>query len=1703
MNENMNHHQQLESYLAGQMTLAEQREFEKHTQMCTSCRTELEKFAALEADVSKLPRAIKPGRDLWHEIEARLEPGSGTPGRQKHRFPGATVNILKLRLSNSYIRAAAAVFLLAAAGSILFLLRSSKPEKQELQLGERQTLSTTIEKPTAREPRLQSRVENETESLAQNQGPEIGPPSGTEIPTGNERGFFTFLKTSFVRFTEHLPNDRVYLQLDKPFYQPGETVWFQAYVRNEEDLLPSRQSDILHVELINPKGTIAQQVLLVANDGVASGDFDLDESLVGGIYKLKAYTNWQRNLPDPFYFEKEIQVQNVTLPRLKMNLEFERKAFGAGDKVVATFGATTLDNKPLGKHDFRYVVKIDGKKFLDKIDQTDRSGMAYVSFDLPRDLSATDGLLGILIDHEGQIESISRSIPIVLNKINLTLYPEGGDLVNGIESRVAFQALNEFNKPADVEGIVVTQNGQEVTRFTSFHQGMGTFRLTPRAGISYFVKITKPVEISSTFSVPEALPKGFTLALRKNSHWQVTFDVGSTENEEMSLVGQMRGRIYFTKRFTAHSGRTSVSVPTQNSPAGVLQATLFDRDGIERAERLVFINKPSQLKIEICTNKEKYLPREKVELTIKAADARGVRLPANVSLAVVNDKLISFADDKSGNILAKMLLEPDLKERVEEPNFYFNPKEPKADEALDYLMMTRGWRRFTWQQVMVENLPEIKYRPERAVIAGTVVDGITGVPVANATVSIAGTDRSMTTDDNGKFLFKYTNADFLVELLVNKEQFGKCRIRVSELTDTLRCELWKEGNPVRLAGKLPNQARTSVNNGKIVGKITDAKTGEPLIGANVIVLGTTRGGVTDADGKFTIIGVPTGTHSLRANLVGYQELEITNATISSDETTTLNFRLVSSEVALPSVVITADQKRVNPSITSSTQTVSANAVGKIRDVKEVQDVAKLQAGAATQHNNLFLRDGRANEAQYLVDGLRGNNVVGNAGLAGRQVYRGNYRYYRARVFPAPAYSSEENPAVRNDFRSTIFWKGDIVLDRTGKTIVSFYNSDEVTSFRAIVEGISTSGLVGRAEKTYYTQLPFSMGVKVPVEVSMGDRVSIPLTLSNNTDREITVVPNLKPPKSWKLLIPPGTLGQRLEAGTTKTLYVPYEVLNVAGKDTFEASFESAGLRDAFQQEVVVGEKGFPQAYSFSGSERKNSYSFALNQPVNGTVHAKLTLYPSVTSNLILGIEAMFQEPGGCFEQASSRNYPNVIALRYLQEYDIKDAGLTSRVTKLLNDGYKRLTGFETKDRGYEWFGAVPPHEALTAYGLLEFKDMEPVYASIDKAMVERTAKWLLNRKDGRGGFLRNQKALDAFGKASPEITNAYIVYSLAEAGYTDIKTELNSAYNAVTHNQDPYQLALIANASYSLNDREHGSEVIKCLLRAQQIDGSWTGMSKSITQSSGLSLKIETSSLAILALLKAGNPQPDALTAGVKFILSSRSGYGGFGSTQGTILALKALTEYAKFSQQTSESGTVNVSLDGTLIASKSYAAGEREAIEVDGLEQSIPTDGKNHTVTIDLAGSEHPLPHSMLVSWNTTLPSSSESTKVSLRTGLSQHSVRMGETVRLKATLTNVTSDGLPMTIAIVGIPGGLSAQPWQLKELQEKKIVDFYEVIGRYVAFYYRQMLPNEKREINLDLKAEIPGTYESPASSAYLYYTNEYKSWSSAGNIEISEP
>ncbi len=1422
------------------------------------------------------------------------------------------------------------------------------------------------------------------------------------------------MKQKLNEYNKQLPEDRVYVTLDKPLYEPGETVWLSAFVRDGQSLKPSTKSDIVYVELINPKGAVEQKINLVARNGVAAGDFAFDAEAAGGLYKIRAYTNWMKNDANYQVFERDIQVQEVVLPNLKMKLDFEKKAFGAGDEVVAKLILNTNENKPLANHAIRFVANLGGNKFLEKTETTDEEGMHYIHFNLPADLATNDGLLNVMIDYNGSTESVSRSIPIVLNKIALDLFPEGGDLVTGLESNVAFRARNEFGKPADIEGVVLTEKGSQVASFTSFHQGMGAFRFNPQPGEKYVVKITKPAGINAAYALPEALPRGYVMNVDNSKKDELSVTVNSTEMGELSLIAQVRGKICYTTFINANKGVNRITVPTASFPAGVAQLTLFDPKGIARCERMTFVNKDKQLNITVETDKEKYQPREKVKMTLTVKDESGMPMPASLSLAVVNDQLLSFADDKSGNLLSQLLLQQDITGKVEEPAFYFDPKEEKAGRALDFLLMTAGWRRFTWEQVMA-GTPQVSYQGERAIVSGTVLDAYTGKPVANAKLKING-GVEYQADANGTFTFNNLDLSKPTALTISALSYNQQQLQLTSYAQNQVYYIY----PVNY---YPQQtwSRTSKSGGM---KRMDAPMPASVPARDVEVMGA----------------------------------------VAEEENMVVDFL---NEVAMPGEAQVADKP-----------------VMRAKDEKKKEDLDDKTAVKVIDAREGFF-------------GM-GDSVSGERMLGPQNQRAGGTVYYRAREFAAPVYSKQETVETRTDFRSTIYWNPAVEVDRTGKKVVEFYASDDITSFRTTVEGIGKDGTAGRAEKNFFTQLPFAMTTKIPVEVATEDRVSIPLTLKNNTDKPLGGALTIIAPDGLKSLAEVPSV-QTIMPGVAKTIYLDYEVLDKIGYGEFTIAFKACGLGDAFTQKIRIAPKGFPVAASFSAQEKEKEFSFEPKNLVKGSLQIKFTAFPNVVSDLMAGVAGILQEPYGCFEQTSCTAYPNAMVLDYLNATESKDDKTISRATGLLDRGYKRLTTFEASEKGYEWFGANPAHEGLTAYGLMEFTDMKKAGQDVDQGMIDRTAAWIMSRKDGKGGFRREQHAYHDFGRISDDILNAYIVFALAESGYTDIRKEYETSYKKAAETQDPYMLAMMTNASYSLNETKKGNDMMDMLAKKQAENGSWTGTTHSITYSQGQSLTIETTSLGILALLKSPDMNASALSSAVQFLVGSRSGSGVFSSTQGTILALKALTEYAKFSKKTNESGTIEVYVDGKKAAVKSYQAGERGAIVIDSLEKFVSGNGR-HNVKVKYVGVKNPLPYSVAVNWNTSLPESDEECAVGLVTKLASRTAKVGETVRLTSTITNRKNENIPSTMAIIGIPAGFTVQPWQLKELQEKKVFDYYEIKGNNIAIYYRGMKAGDVKEINLDLKAEMPGEYDAPASSAYLYYTNEFKCWTSMDKVTI---
>jgi len=499
---------------------------------------------------------------------------------------------------------------------------------------------------------------------------------------------------------------------------------------------------------------------------------------------------------------------------------------------------------------------------------------------------------------------------------------------------------------------------------------------------------------------------------------------------------------------------------------------------------------------------------------------------------------------------------------------------------------------------------------------------------------------------------------------------------------------------------------------------------------------------------------------------------------------------------------------------------------------------------------------------------------------------------------------------------------------------------------------------------------------------------------------------------------------------------------------------------------------------------------------------------------------MLREPGGCFEQSSSSNYPNVLILSYLKETDQALPEVEKRARGMLTNGYNKLTSFEcklpqdqAKRRGYEWFGGVaPPHEALTAYGLLEFRDMATVHP-VDQAMVDRTRQYLLSQRDGKGGFKRNPQTLDTFGRAPQHITNAYIVWALTEAGGNDnLDAELGALTKQAQDSKDAYFLALAGNSLVNRQRTADGAKVLKKLAGLQKADGHLDGTETSITSSGGRELQIETTGLSILAWLKANRPADfnENVQKAVKWIGQQRGGFGGFGATQSTILAPKALIAYAKGNRRTAEAGPLSLFVGQAKqpVAVKAFPAGTQEALVVDLPKEDLLHAGQN-SLRLEITGKKNHFPYTLAWSYNTLKPANLDNCPVHLTAKLDRAKANEGETVRLTAAVENRSGKGQGMAVAILGLPGGLALPPdmKQLKEMTRLRdndtkpgLISAWELRGRELVLYWRDLAPDQKIEVNVDLICRIPGEYRGPASRAYLYYNADRKFWTDPLSIAI---
>jgi hypothetical protein len=484
-----------------------------------------------------------------------------------------------------------------------------------------------------------------------------------------------------------------YIQTSKDIYEIGEDLWFKVYLLDAHSLVPSLLSKTLYLQLLNEstKKAVWEEKYEIQN-GFSYGRIFLAKTLPEGDYLLAAYTpNSFYNDTTEFKAVRRIKLKADIISVPFINAEFDKAFYNLNDSVrvkVALASAQT-DSIP---GEVTAIIKHENKKLRKIVVKTPINGNSIITFPLQNINEHLE--VDLNVNHKERNELIKMVVPSKADPIQFDIFPEGGYLVSGIKSKIAFKAVNIKGEPLEVSGDLFEDN-MPILEFKSQHAGMGSFVFKPETGKKYKIRLSEP-SIDSTFFLPEMHPEGVVIQLTARDEKSLTLKVTQSPTlppDVIYLRLQCRGIVY---------GMTSaelknellIKIPTEELPQGVYEITLYNGECHPVAERLVYINQDQKLNISASISEGIYPVRGKAILKITVKDKYGQPVVANLGISVFDRHYQNKSD--SDNILSHIYLSEQLNGRIYNPSFYFDNDRKDSDGALDLLLLTQGWRKYTW-----------------------------------------------------------------------------------------------------------------------------------------------------------------------------------------------------------------------------------------------------------------------------------------------------------------------------------------------------------------------------------------------------------------------------------------------------------------------------------------------------------------------------------------------------------------------------------------------------------------------------------------------------------------------------------------------------------------------------------------------------------------------------------------------------------------------------------------------------------------------------------------------------------------------------------------------------------------------------------------------------------------------------------------------
>lgn len=867
--------------------------------------------------------------------------------------------------------------------------------------------------------------------------------------------------TQLQKYTDNYPTEKVYLHLDKPYYAVGDLIYFKAYTTVGGKHQPSGLSKILYVDLINEKDSVKQALRLPMTAGISWGSFALADTLQEGNYRIRAYTQYMRNFGEDYYFDQTISVGNAISNTVFTSVNYKFVNTNGLQQINAVINYADLDNKPYANKPVTYNVQLDFRTVLKGKGTTDGNGNLSINFSNPQPASLKSGRIITSITTEDK-KVVVKTLPVkaTSNDVDVQFFPESGNLVNGIRSKVAFKAVGADGLGIDIKGSVFNSQNTEIAKISSQHLGMGSFPLFPENGKTYTAKIAFPDGSEKSYDLPKASDQGFVISINNNDPEYINLRVAvgtetfkQKQNTDIMVVGQSGGEAYYTAKSKLESQTFSARIPKSRFPSGIAQFTLFSQEGEPLNERIIFVNNPDQLKVDI-TSAEITAPRQKVNFNFTAQNKAKVPVVGSFSVAVTDETKVPVNADKESTILSNLLLTSDIRGYIEQPGYYFTQQNEKITSDLDVLMLTQGYHRFAWRMLMGNSFPQLAYQPEQSMSIAGMVKTLGGKPVAKSKVTLFTTSKGTflldtVTDANGRFKFDgLIFPDSIRFVIQARGANGKKNVEIT-LDQVPPQFVTKNKNAPDvsvnynrdLAGYLKNSKNQYddlrkyglINRTIILKEVTISEKRAPLKNSSNLNGPGNADQIIKADQLLQ--GCITIDQCLQGRLLG---VIFRGGIPYSTRSMNTPMQLIVDGIYMDADYLTS----INPNDVGSIEVLRSGGYTSIY-------------GSRGGGGVLVINTKRGDDPSYTFQQYTPGIVTYNP--------RG---FSNTKEFYSPKYDDPKTNKVVADLRTTIYWNPNVMTDKEGKASFSFFNADSKGTYRVVIEGIDNDGSLARQVYRY-------------------------------------------------------------------------------------------------------------------------------------------------------------------------------------------------------------------------------------------------------------------------------------------------------------------------------------------------------------------------------------------------------------------------------------------------------------------------------------------------------------------------------------------------------------------------------------------------------------------------------------------------------------